>query len=922
MFKLVSLLNLLFFISVSGSTQSLGGFPPDTKWRQINTDSVRVIFTQGATQQAERIASIVHQMAAAKPIALGNNFRKLNIVLHSNTTLYNGYVSLAPFRSEFYLIPGTNVFDFGNLPWHENLAIHEYRHAQQFNNGRNGVSKILNLLLGESGQAIANNLAVPGWFWEGDAVHAETALTNGGRGRLSKFLSSYNSLWQEKKEYSWMKLRNGSYKDFVPNHYDLGYLLVNYGYLKYGEEFWGNVFKDATAFKRPIYPMQYAIKRNAKINFSTFHKEAFNYYKQMMDTPATVNKINDKTVTSYYYPQYISADSILYLKSAYNQTPAFFIKDNKGEHKIALRSLAIDEWFSYKKGKIAYTAYSTHPRWSLQNYSEICMLDIYTGREKRFTSKTKYYTPDFSPSGDTLVAIAINDSLQTELHLINAGNGNVVSKVKVKSNLYLLNPRFVDSNRIIAAVRKDDGLISLHIFHLSTGVWEEVLPFSTNTIGQPYVQGNQVFFIANYKGNDDAYVLDLGERKLARLTGGKTGNYFVSAYNDNLLYSSFTTKGLQLQKAALTNLQWTDISKLSHEKKASIYPVALEKPNLFVDSKRTFSQKKYSKSAGLFNFHSWEPTLGGAEYGLALTGNNILNTFSSEIYYRYNSNETSHTGGAAFSYIGFFPVLSAGINYTANRTLKTTDTVSTFNQAEARVGYSIPLDFTKGKTFKSLHFGSDYIYQYSNASQGIKDSLADKNASYLYHFVSWSHQLPGAVQQIYPKLGVRMILNYRHLTKSSGYQSLGGVEAYLPSHKNNSIVLGFAFQQKDTSSIIFTNRFPNSRGYAEKYFSKMWRASANYHLPLFYPDWGFADLLYFHRVRSNFFFDYTKSYSNDNRRSRNSRSTGVEMIFDGQLINALSISFGFRYSYLLDQNFMPGSKHRFEFIIPISLIPE
>lgn len=81
MFKLVSLLNLLFFISVSGSTQSLGGFPPDTKWRQINTDSVRVIFTQGATQQAERIASIVHQMAAAKPIALGNNFRKLNIVL-------------------------------------------------------------------------------------------------------------------------------------------------------------------------------------------------------------------------------------------------------------------------------------------------------------------------------------------------------------------------------------------------------------------------------------------------------------------------------------------------------------------------------------------------------------------------------------------------------------------------------------------------------------------------------------------------------------------------------------------------------------------------------------------------------------------------------------------------------------------------
>ncbi len=130
-----------FLLQHSANTQVVSGFPPSTRWRQIDTDTVRVIFTEGATNQANRIATLINKMAAENPTTLGSNIRKLNVILHSNTTLANGYVSLAPYRSEFYLIPGSNIFDFGGLPWNENLAIHEYRHAQQFTNGRNGLSK-------------------------------------------------------------------------------------------------------------------------------------------------------------------------------------------------------------------------------------------------------------------------------------------------------------------------------------------------------------------------------------------------------------------------------------------------------------------------------------------------------------------------------------------------------------------------------------------------------------------------------------------------------------------------------------------------------------------------------------------------------------------------------------------------------------
>ncbi len=153
---------LLFFNSVQA--QQFSAYPPATKWKQINTDTSRIIFSGPAAKEAQRVSTIIHQMAAANQ-QLGNQFKKINIVLHSNTTLANGYVGLAPFRSEYYLVPGGNIFDFGNLPWAEQLAIHEYRHVQQFNNFNKGITKGLGYIFGEQGRALANGLAIPDWFF-------------------------------------------------------------------------------------------------------------------------------------------------------------------------------------------------------------------------------------------------------------------------------------------------------------------------------------------------------------------------------------------------------------------------------------------------------------------------------------------------------------------------------------------------------------------------------------------------------------------------------------------------------------------------------------------------------------------------------------------------------------------------------------
>jgi hypothetical protein len=913
----------LFLLAGLSHAQEFGGFPPSTRWKQINTDTARVIFMPGAEDQAQRVASLLHRMAADTPVSLGGRLRKIDVVLHSRTTLANGYVALAPFRSEFFLVPGSSVFDFGNLPWNDNLAIHEYRHVQQFNNFRNGISKAFYYLFGERGQALVNVMAVPDWFWEGDAVYAETALTPQGRGRLPYFLSGYNSLWLAGKDYSWMKLRNGSFKDYVPNHYQLGYLLVNYGYLKYGPSFWQKVTHDATSFKGLLYPFQRAVKTHSGVDFKTFRQQALDYYRRQLGATGKELPDEGRTPDNYFFPQYIGSDSLLYLRSAYDRIAAFYIRTASGEHRIAQKSIGSEEWFSYRNGTIAYTAYKTDARWALVDYSDIVLLDINTRREKRITQKQRYFTPDLSPSGNRIVAIHTSDSLLSELRILDR-DGQVLQRMAPpEPDAVYFNPRFVDESRIITAVRTGEAQMSWMLFDLNAtnGKPGTVSPSTYSTVGLPQAEGDTVYFTANYGGNDDLYALRLRDKKLYRLTADSTGNYYGHVSGDSIVYSKFTASGLRLRTEALSQLMWRETQPQAAA--PSPYPVALAGRNLLSIRGQRFAEKRYEKSTGFFRFHSWSPDFTDPEITLSLYSDNILNTFSNTLFYRYNMNETSHGVGWNTSYGGFFPMLNAGLEYTFDRDVLTTRGPLKLNQLEARVGYNIPLNFTAGKTGKFLNFGSNYVFNRSMPTGRLKDSFLTSSSSYLHHFVTWSHQLPRAVQQIYPRFSFATSLHHRHRLSANGFQFIGTTQLALPSVKNHSIVLSASLQETDTMNVVFSNRFSNSRGYPDYYYTRMWRASGNYHMPLFYPDWGLANIVYFKRVRSNFFYDFSRVYSRNKTQSRDLRSAGVELFADTQWWNMLPLTIGVRYSYLLDNNFDPGLRRvRFEIALPLDLIPD
>lgn len=933
------------------SAQQFGGHPPLQKWRQLNTDTARIIYPVGLDSAAQRVASVVHFLAA-RNTTLGSRLQKINMVLQNQTTTANGYVALGPFRSELYLTPPAVSFELGSTPWPEQLALHEYRHVQQYNNFKQGISRAFYYLFGEEGLSLAINAAVPDWFYEGDAVYNETVHSLQGRGRIPFFLNQYRALWLQQKEYSWMKLRNGSFKHFVPNHYVLGYLLVNYGYEKFGTDFWKKVTQEAAAYRGLFYPFQRAIKKHTGINYKNFRQEAFDFYKKSLPEsglPYGTRKPNQKDIqqkhyqntaagepylsvptrnyiTHYYFPYQAGEDSLIYLKSSYRKRPAFFVLDKNGEHRLRVKDLSGEEQYSYRNGKIIYAAYKPDLRWNWRNYSELRLLDIHTLRVKKLTHKTKYFSPDISEDGRRIVAVHYDPSGFCELHILHTANGQILTKLKWPGVSYFADPKFLDSISVVTATRLQDGRMALARMNFNNGNLEWLTPPSYKVLGFLNVDHGRIYFTASYSGNDDLYMLDTATRKLSRLTTDKLGNYFVNAKGKKIVYASFTANGYQLKQQ---NLEGVEQSILLPPDTTLWIPVAdaAAYNNQLLQNMplRSFSSSVYPKSTRLFNFHSWRPYAEDPLYSYTIYGENILNTLQSEIYYLYNRNEKTRAVGFSSTLGSLFPYISTGAEFSFNHSDSVASLLRQWRQLDTRFGLSLPLNFSGGRYYRQLHMGSSLVLRNEFNTGANQHRIPENNFRYLSHSIRFSQQVPMARQHIVPRAGFTILLQHRHaVSQKKIYQFAGSANGYLPGiFATHGLVITAAFQQRDTlRPQAFSNRFAYARGFQEFYFSRMWKLGANYHFPVWLPDWGFGNLLYIHRFRVNAFYDYSKVYSRNKKNTLQQRSTGLEFYADTQWWNQYPLTIGMRISRLLDKDLATGSKGTLiEFILPVSIIP-
>jgi hypothetical protein len=443
-------------------------------------------------------------------------------------------------------------------------------------------------------------------------------------------------------------------------------------------------------------------------------------------------------------------------------------------------------------------------------------------------------------------------------------------------------------------------------------------------------------FTASEKNRDELFALVLREGKVYKLQSsllkGVTGNYQMTSGNGKIAWTNFTAVGMRVKEMTTSNAVWVSADDFNSPNKYDFgITVLSNKPTSDLLDKvgdSSYPDGKYSKSSKLFNFHSWRPAFEDPDYYFSLFGQNVLNTFQSELYVDYNRDEKFKKIGFNAIYGGLFPYLSGGVAYTFDRNALGKYHRIYWNELEASVGLSVPLNLSKGRNITRLSVGSFYTYNSSYFQGTYKDSIGTIDYGYLNNTISFSNQIQSTRQNIYPRFAQTLTLNYKTAIQNyTANQFLASANLYWPGlFINHSFVVNLAFQGRDTLAhpFTFSNGFPFSRGYQAENLYRMYKWGVNYHLPLCYPDWGFAGIVYFQRVRANLFFDYTNAqdfYTNKSKFNANFRSTGTEIFFDTKWWNELPVTFGIRYSHLLDDDLFGGTGHsRWDFVLPINLI--
>ncbi len=933
------LIFLLFLLPLFSTAQNFGGNPTSTKWMQVNTNSARVIYPKGLDSQAQRISSVVQMLDTTTLNSIGDKRRKWNIVLLNQNTEANAYVRLAPVISELYMVPPQNNFSNGSLRWDDNLIIHENRHMQQFANFNHGFTKAFSFLFGQEGQLLANGLTIPDYFFEGDAVWQETLVSQQGRGRMPSFFNGMKALWLADKKYNWMQLRNGSLRKFIPDHYALGYPVVLYGYEKYGNDFWKNVTTDAVDFKGLFYPFNKAVKKYSGKTYSQFTNDALMYFKeQALATNAKDNfdfitPVEKNNVTDYLYPQFIHDDTIIVTKQSNKEVNSFYLLANGKEQKLRVKDYVLDDYFSYNNGKVIYASYKSHALRANKNFSVIKLLDIYTNEQVQLTDTSNYFSPDINKEGTEILAVKANADGSSFLHRLNAATGQLIQQVPNPRNYFFTQTKYISNQTAVSAVRNPSGQMALVTIDLASGSIENLTTFSYAVLGYPCVKEGFVYFsMADGKIADRVFAVSLSDKKLFRVTQNINGVYQPAVNSKGeLVFSGVTVDGQRLGKILINRNAMEEIesakagSIVTAADKASRQQGAGAIDDLVVNRNPSAS---YSKLNGLFNFHSAGPFADDPEFGYAFYSDNPLSNFHSEISYTYNRNEQSHSVGYDFIYGGLFPFFRAGVERGFNRAVDTgsaTVKLVNYNSTKLNAGITVPLRFINGRTFKFLTVGSDYNVEYIPFID--TKGFGTKALQYLSSYFVFSNRSRTAKQFINPQWAQTFTVTYRNaFTLIDNRKLVADGSLYFPGlSRNHSLQIDAAFQKKDTLADFFSKTFAAARGYQDLNQRRMYKVGVNYHLPLCYPDWGFGNIVFFQRVRMNAFFDYGSSqtkFADGSLREIKTRSTGTEIFFDTKFWNALPVSFGVRYSRLLDRDYLNArAVNRWEIILPVNIIP-
>ena len=740
---------MLFFLPLVGAAQfySLGQDPGSTKWREIKSENFKLIYPQQFEGKANQFINLLENARKYDPRSLGAKVPNMPVVLHTQDITANAFSVWAPRRLELFTAPPQSSYA---QPWMEQLAIHEFRHSVQLSSMNSGLTKVLGYAMGEQAAAGILGLYLPFWFIEGDAVSTETALSNSGRGRVPSFSMELKAQLLEKNNYSYDKAVNGSYKNYIPDYYMLGYEMVARARQLSDANVWGKTVRFVA--RNPYLPWAFdrGLKKSLGMNKEKLYLNTIHDLKEKWSANEDYNREitivspGKRAFTRYKFPHYLNSSSWITEKTSIDDIDHFVIIHRNGKEEKAITpglfssdnislsgsghtgvmsankpgSITADN-MDIQTNRLFWTEKVIDPRWQDRSYSVIKYADLKTGKWATLTHKTRYFSPSVSHDGNLIAVAEVSESNKYSILLIDSHNGEVKKKVISSDTDFYITPSWSsDAKNIYCVILNEQGkkLVSIDI---NSGKMKTLIESSSFEITSPYQAGKYVFFNAGFTGIDNIFALDVENGKILQVTNAHFGAVDIDASPDKkfLVYSDYTAMGYRVNEIPFVPENWHEFIFKPAERPEGLYSAMLSKQEgdiVISDStspKKEYVSKPYHKLLHAINLHSWSPfyfntsnyNLGS---GISFESQDVLSTMFVTLQEQFKDPNGFARSSATLSYQALFPVFNFSVERGKNISEYPTGIVNNevvwknydYNETDYSASIQVPLKYTSGAT--------------------------------------------------------------------------------------------------------------------------------------------------------------------------------------------------------------------------------
>lgn len=908
---------MLLHISVYAQYVSWGNDKGNTKWQQIITENFQLIFPQGTDSVANVFANQLEYVYEYVAKSLGHKPAKISVLLHNQSTISNGFVTWAPKRMEIFDVPAQDQIAEN---WFEMLAIHEFRHVVQTDMMNRGVTQLLYFLLGQQAMGAVLGLYVPLWYLEGDAVGIETALSNSGRGRQATFSMGLRSQLIQDVRYSYDKSYFGSYKDYVPNYYEMGYFFVSGVRSTYSQDVWKKTLQRVADKPLSFTPFNKALKLETGYSKVKLFKKTFDYqqnlwklaYSREGHTPFDTLTPISKKYTQYMFAQRVSDSVIIAQKSGFRDIATFVkITPNGKETKLGnVGTKPLNEPFSATPRFLVWAEEKPHVRWELANTSVIYVHSFSSNKTEKITTNMRVFAPALSPDETTIVAVHVDEQSTYTLVFFNRETKQYISSISIPHNEFPQTPQWNENGTSVVFTTTSSKGKRILVYTIESQSFHEILSYTFDDIANPVFWNDYVLFSSSYSGVDNIYALHTTNKNIYRITSSSFGSKYPSVFRNQLLFSDYSIQGFIIGETDLFIPAWYALESIKKEQYDLARTLQIQENGPINFDKmelQLYESKKYRKLPRLLNIHSWMPfylaynsgDISDQGLGFQILSQNILSTMQLSAGYRHTKGNAEQVYFVNATYTGFFPVLSTEFSHGYQTIYDEPIGVTNFDYtktpaADYLINHSvssvnIPLNFSSRAYSRYLNIGTNFQFYSYNKVQERPDTVTSRfplsgQNNVISYSIQFTNQRHSVARDLGPRWAQVFTIGYTHglfdskhayyynsviLRDIVNHSVFGTAKFYFPGilyHHSLRLFANYKWNNDITNHIVSYDVNTKPRGYTGPSFNytQSYSIQTTYAFPLLYPDISIGPLCYIKRFRIYLFADFAANLDSQN----------------------------------------------------------